>query len=317
MSRLSRILFLSATLGSGVSQLYAQGCSDAGFCTSGAMQSAAPASDSIARRLSSIAFSFTAGSGEQGTTILIPQLELVKSIGKKGFAELKLPYYYASGNLGRHAGMGDPLLTYTHEFIHRQQWSLYASGGVRISAGNAAARTDNDLPLPMPYQSNLGTTDIILGLSVGWKKYITVAAGYQQPVIQYNQNGYLPVSLPGAEQGYTDYFASRQLKRKGDVLFRAEGHYNWRKFSLSAGPLFIYHLGKDRISNAYDMDVTPDGSEGLTLNIAGNAAWTGRRWKADISAGTPLAVRSYRPDGLTREWVVTPRISYFFRKKIY
>ena len=190
---------------------------------------------------------------------------------------------------------------------------MQASGGLRISTGTADARNADGLSLPMPYQANLGTTDIISGLSARWAKHIVIAAGYQQPVIQYNENGYLPADIYMAQPAYADYFASAKLKRKGDVLLRAEGQYSFRHWHISAGPLFIYHLGKDHITNMQGVDMALDGSEGLTLNIAGNIAWANDRWKADVSAGTPFIVRSYRPDGLTREWVVTPRISYFFK----
>jgi hypothetical protein len=303
------IVFLS---GAACGSIRAQGCSDAGFCTAGALQGAAPKPGSKVDLPNSIAFSFTAGSGEQGTAIYMPQLEWREAIGKKSVLELKLPFYIANGNLGAHSGLGDPVLTYTHTLKQDKSWSLQATGGLRVSTGDASATGKNGLALPMPYQANLGTTDVILGLAFHYGRYLTFAAGYQQPVIQYNQNGYVPVDAGPAIPHYGDYFLSAQLRRKGDVLLRAEGHYQWHKLSVSAGPLLIYHLGKDhaRISAT---EIRIDGSEGLTLNIAGNIAWTSRRWKADISAGTPLAVRSYRPDGLTRAWVLTPRISYLFK----
>jgi len=289
----------------------AQGCSDAGFCTVGAMLGATPVADS-GRYRSSIAFSCTIGSGEQSTAIVIPQLEWRQSAGPKGFVELKLPYYTAAGNLGGHSGLGDPLITYTCNLLKKTDRALLVTAGLRISTGEADAKTGDGRPLPMPYQSTLGTTDVILGLSLNYTRFFTAAFGYQQPVIQYNHNGYAPAGPDPMSPHYSDYFLSARLRRRGDVLLRAEGHYLWRRIGISAGPLFIYHIGRDRAEIA-GVETLLDGSEGLTLNLAGNIVWTAQRWKADVSAGTPLVVRSYRPDGLTREWVVTPRISYLFR----
>jgi len=292
--------------------MQAQGCSDAGFCTAGVLQSAAPDVDSNKLYKNSIGLSYAIGSGEQGTSVFVPQLEWRQSIGQRGFVELKLPYYIAAGNLGGHSGWGDPVITYTRGLQQKKNWSLQATGGLRISIGNADATGKDGWPLPMPYQANLGTTDIILGLSLNYTRFVTIAAGYQQPVVQYNYNGYVPVDAGPAAPHYGDYFLSARLKRKGDVLLRAEGHYQWRQLSISAGPLLIYHLGKDR-ADILGAEIRLDGSEGFTLNLAGNIAWTRQRWKVYVSAGTPLAVRSYRPDGLTREWVVTPGISYYIR----
>lgn len=301
------LFFLTFIVLCGYTPVAAQGCSDAGFCTLGALKSGYNN-----KPKSSIALSLGINSGEEGTSIIIPQLELKKKLFKKGVAEIKLPYYFVSGDLGNNTGLGDVFLTYTHNILNISKViSLSGTAGARISTGNATAAADNGMDYPMPYQSNLGSTDLVLGASINWRKYITIALGYQQPIIQYNNNQYLPASYTN-EPAAKEYFPSRELKRKGDVLFRLEGHYNIKSLSLSAGPLFIYHLGQDDIT--YITQLPLGGSEGLTLNLSGNIGYTFfNRLMIDISAGTPLVVRTVRPDGLTRAWVMVPRVSYMFK----
>jgi hypothetical protein len=286
-------------------ETFAQGCSDAGFCSAGALQSGHQ--DTVMKRKKrSAGLSCAFGIGEKETFIVIPQLEVQWQVGKKAMLEVKLPWYYANGKLGYVNRPGDILATISAPLWKKDKWRLNGTGGLRISTGNGDA-SFNGIALPMPYQSNLGTTDLILGASVDYTSYLTIAAGWQQPILQYNRNQYFPAMMDDQA-----YFASRELKRKGDILLRTEGHYSWKKITLSAGPLFIYHLGRDVARNFAGEDITLNGSEGLTLNLAGSISYTKGRSRLELAGGTPFVVRSYRPDGLTREWVIAPKYVFSF-----
>ncbi|XZF12765.1 hypothetical protein ACTHGU_13340 [Chitinophagaceae bacterium MMS25-I14] len=312
MKSLHSALF-SLVLFTGTLHAIAQGCSDAGFCTAGALHNNTASSgikNDTTQYQNEISISVTAGSGEQGTAIIIPQAEWVRQWNKKTSLEIKLPFYYAHGTLGNHTGLGDPVLTITHLLKTSRTWNIYGVAGIRIGTGNAAATDRQGRPLPMPYQASLGTTDIIGGVSAAWKTWLSFAAGYQQPIAQYNRNGYISEKYPGADKDYTAYFSSRQLYRKGDFLLRADGHYRYHRLTFTAGPLLIYHLGKDRITLADGTQTSLAGSEGATLNATGSISYDLRHLKAELSAGTPFIVRDYRPDGLTREWVITLKLSW-------
>ena len=289
-------------------ELIAQGCSDAGLCTSGAMLSGTVTNNTKHLQLS---FTPVIGGAENGAIIFAPQLELKKYISKLGDVEIKLPCSFASGNLGTHNGLGDPIITFSSNPHIIRTLSIQYIIGTRISIGNANATGDNNSPLPMTYQSNLGTTDIITGLVFGWKKMLSFSLGWQQPILQYNENNYLNPEIIGQSDGH-DYFSSRKLYRRGDVLFRAEYQYTKSNWGASVGPLFIYHLGNDKITLTNSSTYALPGSDGITLNIAGNFYYKMQKWKVDCSLGTPLIVRLYRPDGLTRAWVIAPRITYAF-----
>jgi hypothetical protein len=289
-------------------ELIAQGCSDEGFCTSGAMHSGS-AIDNVDNL--QVSFTPVIGGAENGTIIFAPQFEMKKSFQKIGMIEIKLPFSLASGNLGTHKGLGDPIVTFSSNLHNTKNISFQYIIGTRISIGNANATGVNNLPLPMTYQSNLGTTDIITGLVFGWKKMLSFSLGWQQPILQYNENNYLNPEITGHSDDHV-YFSSRKLNRKGDVLMRMEYQYTHTHWGASAGPLFIYHLDNDRITLNDNSVVELSGSDGLTLNIAGSFYCKILKWKFDCSVGTPLIVRTYRPDGLTRAWVIAPRITYTF-----
>ncbi len=282
----------------------AQGCSDAGFCTAGALQHK-PAADSLPQ--SSLGISLTIGSGEQGTTIITPQAEWTQQLSASWRLELKLPYYLATGNLGTHSGIGDPIATVSKSWVLKQAWKVFAIGGTRVSLTDAGASDEHGRPLPMPYQHGLGTTDLIAGVAAQYKTWLSLSAGYQQPLFQYNNNAYLAQALPLESDDYKAYFDSRKLERRGDVLLRAEGTYTRNRWSLTGGPLLIYHLGDDRITRPSGQDITLPGSQGATLNIAAKLAYGAKKSHWELAGGAPFVVRSVRPDGLTRHWVLTLR----------
>lgn len=293
----------------------AQGCADAGFCTAGALKTGTQHVGAV-QDYGSIGLSGTVGYGEQGAVIFIPQLELSRNVSANSSAEIKLPYYLANGNLGTSSGIGDIIASYTHGIYRKNDiWDIKGTIGGRFSLGTADKKDDNGLPLPMPYQSNLGTTDIIAGLNIRYHKHYVLAIGLQQPLINYNNNGYYAGAYPSTDTAYQQYFSSRKLERKGDALLRFEYDKDWKKDGLAVSTLFIYHLSNDKITTPTGNKVDAVGSAGLTLNLTFNYYRNYHNWRFEAGIGGPVVVRDYRPDGLTRALVITPRVTYFLRKK--
>jgi hypothetical protein len=218
----------------------------------------------------------------------------------------------AFGNLGSYSGIGDPIITFTRSFIRKENLNLTATVGIRIGTGNADAKNKDKFPLPMPYQRSLGTTDLILVIRADWKDYLSISTGYQQPLVQYNENGYSSDAYPLEGNEYNSYFSSVNLKRKGDMLFRVDAHYQRMQFKISAGSLLIYHLGKDRATNLNGREYAIEGSDGITLNITVGLQHTFGRFVVGLTGGAPVITRKNRPDGLTRSWIFTPGLSYTF-----
>jgi hypothetical protein len=305
---------------SGNQQLCAQGCSDAGICTAGPLSSGGHIN---LESLPDSAASYSKGSvglfiglaqGEQGTFIFAPKLEASFHPQKNSTITFSWQFLqYTTGNLGSHAGTGDIVIQYSQQAVSKKWFTLQAFGGFKFPTGNSNAKNISGLSLPMPYQSSLGSFDILLGMQARIAKYINVSLGYQQPFAHINKNGFTPAIYTGSGKDLeaSSYFVAPQLRRMGDLAFRLEGVYDHRKFSVSAGILGIYHLGKD--SYGGDLNLLIPGSKQLTLNISGQVVYfINNHFTIQTAFGIPLIVRDERPDGLTRKWVIAPAFFYNF-----
>ena len=295
-------IFLSIVVG-GFTFAKAQGCSDAGFCSAGSMKSGG------SQLQSDITLSLPFALGEQLASIFIINPELNYKIGEKQKVQIKLAYQFVSGNLGQTQGLGDPIVTYSRIIKEKKGWITVANIGARIAVNDANKKSENNRPFPMPYQTSLGTHDLIAGFALK-NDHWNFALGYQQPLIQNNNNEFYH------DMNSTDkelkYFESRRLMRKGDIMLRAERTEEWNKLKITAGFLPIFHLGKDKVSSAIG-DVNVPNSEGLTLNINFNVNYTIKeKMNFGFIGASPLVVRENRPDGLTRAFVASPYFVFKF-----
>ncbi len=286
----------------------AQGCSDAGFCTIGHLKQLQAQDE--AKRHQKISLFLPVGIGDESVFVFAPGIQYDNQINKKWALQAKLTANSANGNLGNATGLGDLFLSGTYSFPSKTKWNVSATVGTKLPLNksdlNAAGK-----PLPMQYQSSLGTVDIISGISIANNKW-QFAAGWQQPLTLQNQNQFLPVYWSTADAN--KYAPSRNFNRKGDFLARVAYLYQVnKKFSLNGGLLGIYHLGKDNYTNQNNQKVAIIGSDGVTLNVT-LAAWykINKQLQIGFTAGTPLLVRDVRPDGLTRKFVFSPEISWTF-----
>jgi hypothetical protein len=285
-----------------------QGCSDAGVCTAGPIGEVATASDSSTtsfRHFARLTFSFAAG--EQGTTILQAVPEVSIGATERLSFQLKVPYITVSGDLGNTSGLGDPVLTGAYIFHRTEKERLEGLLGVKVNSGDANTQANN-LPLPMPYQTSLGTTDLLFGLTYR-KGRFSGAVAYQHVLTQNNKNGFFRSAWAGSADSTAaaSYFGSLVLERASDAVIRAQYALPVGDLILQPGLLGILHLGKDTQLNFADLSqrVAIDGSDGLTLNLTVDARYKlSDRWAIEAAFGSPLVVREVRPDGLTRSMVM-------------
>ena len=299
----------------------AQGDSDPGFSTTGAMRNNSGimiGEEEFENQRTHFSLSNTFATGENHVVLDIPTVEVrvpMFGLTSGGYFDVRLPFYSAKGDLGKVWGVGDMVVTYTHMFQGVDNWTFQGTAGLNIGMGTATA-TDGTRPLPMIYQSSQGSTDVIIGGSAMFKQYITVAAAYQQPFVRYNQNAYDRFyEINDTVYSSTNYPVGSKLYRNGDVMLRVEGHYGGKRAGISGGPLAIYHLRNDLYTDrsGYIREIV--GSEGLTLNLVGNVYMRFGRtgsFKLDCTGSIPVVTRDVRPDGLTRNWMITPRFTYFF-----
>lgn len=302
-----RILLALLILLSSSGSVMAQGCSDAGFCTVGSL---GYQKDTIARN--SLSLVLASGAGEQGVFVFTPAVQYDRRLNSTFTIQTKVTANYASGELGSVAGAGDLYLSAIVNPFRKDGFVPSFTAGLKFPLADGGMRR-NGRGLPMPYQSSLGTTDLITGVTLSdgtWQ----FSLGWQQPLTSSNENVFSPEVWPGGEA--SEYFPSYMLKRKADILLRGVyGGEISRKISGSAGVLGIYHIGTDEYREPHsEMNyIRLKGSEGLTINVTGTFDWKiSTSFTAGVTVGFPVVVRDVRPDGLTRSIVVAPEIRWSF-----
>lgn len=289
--------------------VFAQGCSDAGFCMIGNLSHYQENKSLQKQKLSLF---LPVGTGDERVFVFTPGLQYDNTLSEKWSVQGKVTANYANGNLGSAYGLGDLFLSGTRTRLGKNGWNSSITLGTKILLNLGNLKADGKA-LPMQYQSSLGTVDLIVGFTLtnsAWQ----FSAGWQQPISGINRNNFLPAywDTPEAEA----YPASNDLHRQGDVLLRTG--YNFKikqKFSASPGLLGIYHLSEDTYvdGNLSNEPIRITGSQGLTLNVTLGCSWRlAENLNIGFSAGMPLIVRDVRPDGLTRRYVFTPEISWNF-----
>lgn len=274
----------------------AQGCSDAGFCSVGNTFK-----DAQSEIKNSIEIGGVYGIGEEDVTLFSPYAIYTRSFTKSFAMSAKLTGTTADGSFGTISNLGDVFVTGNYKFntgdYDKSKWSGILGVKIPLTAGNDKI---NNFSLPMPYQSSLGTFDIITGLDLAIKKW-EFSTAVQIPLNK-NKNSYLSELAP------TNTFDSTNLlERKSDVLFRTTYKIKTenQKFIFRPNVLFIYHLGKDSFENVFGQRQTIQNSEGLTIN--GNLITSYRlsdKNYLEASIATPFVVREVRPDGLTRAFTL-------------
>jgi hypothetical protein len=289
---------------------FAQGCSDAGFCSIGILKPLGI--DSASQKKQTISLILTNGVGDEGVSVFTPAIQYENRINEQWEVQARLTGNYASGNLGNASGAGDLFLSTSYKLKGKSNWSKSVLIGTKISL-NSGNILNNKLALPMVYQSSLGTTDLIGGFSVTNYKWLFSVA-FQKPLTGENDNTFLP-------EMYTDedalkYPSSFHLNRKADALLRIgysiNPNQNWK---INAGLLAIYHTENDTYIKEGNSNnpISIKGSQGLTLNATIALKYKlNDKFTLGLTGGSPLVVRDSRPDGLTRSIVLAPELNFNF-----
>lgn len=306
-----------------VSNAVAQGDSDPGFTQVGAMRwgsGAVITEDEYEFQRAQFSVGHTFSMGEKDVKYHIPQLEVRVPVMETGYIDVRLPIVSASGDLFKKWGMGDLTVAYTHVIkADPYAWTVQGTGGVMFGMTTANGTDNASRPLPMSYQSGLGSTDVMLGFSAQFKEYLNIAVGYQQPIFRYNENDYFRSSyINDPVYNNSDYVISRKLYRNGDVMMRLEGRYATNRIGFSAGPLAIYHLADDLYQDRMGYWNKIDGTQGFTLSGVGNVFLRFGRYgsfKLDVTGSLPFIKRDIRADGLERQYTIMPRFTFFFGQR--
>jgi hypothetical protein len=299
---------------------FSQGCSDAGFCTMGAMKPDQPYNNRIAVRLRSMEMSFYRGTTTLTPIIFVATADLNFSLNRKNTFQLKLPYQAVDGRLAQTSGMGDISICFTRQVVNADRFSINASLGGKILTNHSDKTSADGRPLPMYYQTSLGTYDVISGISLISRKWL-LATGIQVPLNQ-NGNQFVWSAWDGSEnEEYANHYnQAMNLHRGIDVMFRAERNFRFAKFNASVGVLPIYRVNRDVFTRSLTGDassalkrVSPPEAMGLAASAIATAGYSfDVRNSIKLLVGHKIRQRDVNPDGLTRELVTSFTYAYRF-----
>ncbi|MFM9839953.1 MAG: hypothetical protein ACKVOQ_16935 [Cyclobacteriaceae bacterium] len=293
---------------------FSQGCSDAGFCTMGAMKPDQPYNKKIKVKLLSMEMSFYRGTTTLTPIIYVATADLNFSLNRRNTFQVKLPYQFVDGQLANTSSVGDISLCFTRNIFSSDKFDLNLSLGGKIPT-NSSDKDTHGLPLPMYYQTSLGTYDFITGLSLINRKWL-FATGIQIPLNQ-NNNQFTWSAWDGdKERAYIDRYAqAKDLKRGVDIMFRVERNFRLSRLNFSVGLLPIYRITPDEITNGKDLRTSSErgnNASGLALSAIGTVGYNFNvKSGVRLLVGHKIVQREFSPDGLTR--VLVSSVTYIYR----
>ncbi|MFN8334056.1 MAG: hypothetical protein U0U09_02960 [Cyclobacteriaceae bacterium] len=291
--------------------VFSQGCSDAGFCTMGAMKPDQPYNKNIPIRLRSMEVSFYRGTTTLTPIVYVATLDASFSVGEKNSFQVKLPFQAVHGRLANTSGIGDISLCFTRTIYSSEKFDVSVSLGSKIPT-NKSNKTENGFPLPMYYQTSLGTYDAIAGISMVNRKWL-FATGIQVPLNK-NHNEFLWGRWAGSDEdpAYIEKYArANQLKRGIDVMLRVERNFRFSRLNFSVGMLPIYRITNDEIELP-EGRVKTAGAKGLALSAIATVGYSFNvKSGIKLLMGHKIVQRDENPDGLTRHLVSS--VTYFYR----
>ncbi|CAN5317471.1 hypothetical protein BH09BAC3_BH09BAC3_11670 [soil metagenome] len=297
---------------------YSQGCSDAGFCTMGAMKPDQPYNKKIALKLRSVELSFYRGTTTLTPVVYVATADMNFSINHKTSFQIKVPFQYVNGRLAETSSLADLSLCFTRNIVSNDRFDINLSVGGKIPSNNSDKTTSEGNALPMYYQTSLGTYDLIAGVSLINRKWL-FATGIQIP-LNSNQNQFdwnrWQDDDPDEIAYVQKYANSTDLRRGVDVMLRVERNFRLNRLNFSVGLLPIYRITADKITNFKGQRTSFDaaGNEAIGLALSGIATVgysLNARSGIKLLVGHKLVQREFSPDGLTR--VLVSSFTYSFR----
>ena len=318
MKTIQYICVLVVSIITCTNQIYSQGCSDAGFCTMGAMKPDQQYDRSLPITLRSVNFTFYEGQSNTSAVIRAGILDLGFIVKNDLSLQLKLPYMFVSGNFGTNQGLGDISLSLTKSITKIQNFELLGTVGAKLPTGRANdIQKEEGVVLPMYYQTTLGTYDFVMGASLINRSWL-FSAGYQQPLIHQNENSFVANPQDWAwYEGGIDYVLEHdegvELRRGADIMLRVERNWRLSRLNFNVGLLPIYRITKDQGKDGNGEYQKLEGTTGLALS-----ALFGMGYRFNVYSGLSLIYghritdRDHNPDGLTRKHVINLTYNYNF-----
>ncbi|MFY0686085.1 MAG: hypothetical protein JXQ90_02920 [Cyclobacteriaceae bacterium] len=297
-----------------------QGCSDAGFCTMGAMRPDQHYNKRVVLKLRSLEYNYYRGQSTLTPIITAHTLEFNASLLEKNTVQLKVPYMFVDGSMGKNNGIGDISISMSRNVGQVGNWNIGATVGAKVPTGKSNAQLSSDhtggvnVDMPMYYQITLGSYDLVAGASILNNKWL-FATGVQLALTA-NENYFQWSDWPEyPDQAYIrKYDVGRNLRRGTDIMLRAERNFRFLNWNVSLGLLPIYRITMDEVYNPdTDSRIKREGTTGLALSALGSFGYSfDIRNGIKIIYGHKLMDREVNPDGLTRHAVLSASYQYKF-----
>lgn len=275
---------------------FGQGCSDAGFCTIDGFKP--QIADSSNTKVNQLKFGGYYGVADKSISVYGNHIEFNRRLNHKLGIDIKLTTLIQSGNGIFAFGLSDVFFNIKYKAGDKTNLIL----GTKIPLTDAS-KSHNNLPLPMDYQAGLGTFDLILGMGYEIKKIQWVIA-IQQPLTQ-NNNQFIADQYP-VNAKLRSFQSTRKFIRSGDLLLRVSYPISINtKLLFTPSILPIFHLGNDKFTTSDGLEKAIEGSSGMTFNT--NLYFDYKindTSTVQLNMGFPSRVRSSRPDGTTRSFIV-------------
>ncbi len=286
---------------------FSQGCSDAGICNIGSINS--QKNEIPANNIQLIG---AYGSGDNNVSIYNTAIEGNFYLKELHFFQVKLNTQTASGDLGTFTNAGDLILSFNPTLTSTKFGKLKTTIGLKLPL-NDADRKVEELPLPMVYQSSLGTRDLLAGLTYIQNNW-TASLAFQIPLNQNRNQFSIDDWTLNTQYQYVNQFEStKNFKRASDMVFRFDKKFLFKKIDITPGVLTITHLANDKYTDANGVEKEIIASQGVTMNATLKFGYKlSDKIFINSQLAAPFLVRKVRPDGLTRSFVCSFGIGYKF-----
>lgn len=322
---LKKLLLLVTLIGS-TFLAHSQGCSDAGFCTMGAMKPAQGYNKKLKVKLRSIEVSYYRGESTLTPVIYVANVDATVSLSDNLGIQVKVPYQQVNGAFDNTSGLGDISLSVTKRLISSEKFDVSATFGGKIPSNNSDLKSSGTkralskgLDLPMYYQTSLGSYDFVTGISLINKKWM-FATGIQMALTannnNFNRSEWLDPVYPNRDYIWS-YARANKLKRGTDVMIRIERNFRFSNYNFNIGILPIYRISKDQIEDPDTLErIKVDDTTGLAFTVLGGFSYSFNtkstlKLSYGHSYGHKITDRKINPDGLTRHNVMI--VGYVFR----
>ncbi len=279
---------------------FAQGCSDAGFCTMPTTKNII--NDTSETKKSTLKLGYSLGLADKGIKVSTTSVGVSHFFSKKLSADIKINHVTSKGKYATVGGLSDVFLNANYMGFKKTTLTI----GIKVPLSDGNIRSNNK-SYPINYQPSLGTLDLLLGANYKIKRFI-IAVGLQQPLTQ-NKNTFYTSIIPN-----DSFITTNKFIRQPDVLIRLSyPFYIYKKIKLTPSILPIYHMCNDIYTDTNNVQQYIKNSAGLTLNTTLFISIPiQQKWNMEVSMGSPLIVRDVRPDGLTRSFVGGVELQYKF-----